>query len=158
MMENIRIKILKDTPFNLAGEILKLYEFRLIYRYICESSVSDKELVDYISIYKSFPALKQTSKYCINEWFEVITLENLEPLNFIYEGVYFVKDFDGLYRGYSSPDQYELREKHKISGRVLTNDVSPVRTLSISEVRKLIEESKYKQHILYCTNSINKKL
>ena len=34
-VDNIRIKILKDTPFNLAGDMLKLADFRQIYNYIC---------------------------------------------------------------------------------------------------------------------------
>lgn len=93
-IENIRIKILKDTPFNLAGEVLKLADFRQIYNYICTNSTSNEELVKYIKDWKSYPALKQTTKYCINEWFEVIELEEL-PLEFIHEGIYYTKDMDG---------------------------------------------------------------
>ena len=40
-----KIKILKDTPFNLAGDILGIEEFRLKYNYICTKDVSNLDLI-----------------------------------------------------------------------------------------------------------------
>ena len=57
-----KIKILKDTPFNLAGDILGIKEFRLKYNYICTNDVSDKDLIHYIKDYASYPGLKQTDR------------------------------------------------------------------------------------------------
>lgn len=149
-IENIRIKILKDTPFNLAGDMLKLADFRQIYNYICTNSTSNEELVKYIKDWKSYPALKQTTKYCINEWFEIVELEDLEPLQFIYEGAYYTKGFDGMYHCWRSPEHFSLSFTN-------SNEV-PLNKIHISEARKLIETAKFKKQILYCTNNVNKQL
>lgn len=149
-IENIRIKILKDTPFNLAGDMLKLADFRQIYNYICTNSTSNEELVKYIKDWKSYPTLKQTTKYCINEWFEIVELEDLEPLQFIYEGAYYTKGFDGMYHCWRSPEHFSLSFTN-------SNEV-PLNKIHISEARKLIETAKFKKQILYCTNNVNKQL
>lgn len=149
-IENIRIKILKDTPFNLAGDMLKLADFRQIYNYICTNSTSNEELVKYIKDWKSYPALKQTTKYCINEWFEVIELEDLEPLQFIYEGAYYTKGFDGMYHCWRSPEHFSLS--------FTNSNEMPLNKIHISEARRLIETAKFKKQILYCTNNVNKQL
>jgi len=149
-IENIRIKILKDTPFNLAGDVLKLADFRQIYNYICTNSTSNEELVKYIKDFKSYPVLKQTTKYCINEWFEVIELEDLEPLQFIYEGAYYTKGFDGMYHCWRSPEHFSLSFSN-------SNEM-PLNKIFISEAKRLIETAKFKKQILYCTNNVNKQL
>lgn len=149
-IENIRIKIVKDTPFNLAGDMLKLADFRQIYNYICTNSTSNEELVKYIKDWKSYPALKQTTKYCINEWFEVIELEDLEPLQFIYEGAYYTKGFDGMYYCWRSPEHFSLS--------FTNSNEMPLNKIHISEARRLIETAKFKKQILYCTNNVNKQL
>jgi hypothetical protein len=71
----VKIKILKDTPFDLAGTVLNIADFRLKYNYISTRNVTDDELVHYIKDYKSFPALSQTKNYCISDWFEVIEIK-----------------------------------------------------------------------------------
>ncbi len=146
-MINYKIKILKDTPFNLAGDILSVKDFRLIYNYICTSSVKDEELIDYIKTYKSYPQLKQTTKYCISEWFEVVQIEEFEedPLSFIFNGILWYKEFDGVYHGY-------------IVGNELKPENSIDKVLQIADARRIIKESKFKKHIIYCTNNVNKKL
>ena len=150
-LENIRIKILKDTPFNLLGDVLKLSEFRQKYDYICTKDTTNEELVKYIKDYKSFPALKQTTKYCISDWFEVLELEDLEPLAFIYEGVYYTKEMDGFYHSWANPQQRNLFLKGDKSQ-------SPISKEYISTIRFMIESAKYKQDIPYYTNSVNNKL
>jgi hypothetical protein len=150
-IENIRIKILKDTPFNIAGDILKLTNFRYIYNYICADSITNEELVKYIKDWKSYPVLKQTTKYCINEWFEVIELEDLEPPTFIYEGLYYTKEMDGFYHVWANPQQRNL---------FMNGDKAqkPIAMECISTIRSIVERAKYKQEIPYYTNSINNKL
>ena len=150
-IENIRIKILKDTPFNLAGDTLKIAEFRQIYTYICTSSVSNEELVQYIRDWKSYPALKQTTKYAINEWFEAVELEDLEPISLIYEGVYYTKEVDGFYYSWANPQKRNLYMKGD-------KTQSPISKEYISTIRNMIESAKYKQYIPYYTNSVNNKL
>ena len=93
--------------------------------------------------------LKQTNKYCVTEWFEVIELEELEPLQFIYEDLLYTKGFDGMYHGWTSAEAFALS---------FSTDCKPVKKIHIGEARKLIEEAKFKKHILYCTNNVNKKL
>lgn len=150
-IENVRVKILKDTPFNLAGDTLKLTDFRQIYNYICTSNTTNEELVKYIRDWKSFPVLKQTTKYCINEWFEVIELEDLEPIAFIYEGLYYTKEMDGLYHSWANPQQRNLYIKGDKSQ-------CPISKEFVSTIRYMIENCKYKQNIPYYTNSIDNKL
>jgi hypothetical protein len=77
-MEKLMIKILKDTPFDIAGTILSIYDFKLKYSYICTNNVTHKELFDYIKSYKVYPVLAQTQKYTISDWFEAIEMEEEE--------------------------------------------------------------------------------
>ena len=144
-----KIKILKDTPFNLAEDILGIKEFRLKYNYICTNDVSDKDLIHYIKDYKSYPQLKQTQKYCISEWFQVVESIDLEPLTFIHEDLFYTKGFDGMYHGWTSAEAFSLS---------FSTDHKPVKKISIPEARKLISEAKYRKEIMYCTNNVNKKL
>ena len=69
-----KIKILKDTPFDVAGTELSISEFRLKYNYICTRAIDDIELINYLHSYTSHPQLKQTIKFTINDWFKVIIL------------------------------------------------------------------------------------
>jgi hypothetical protein len=147
----IKIKILKDTPFNLTGDILGIKEFRLKYNYICTSDVSDLDLIAYIKDYKSYPQLRQTTKYCISDWFQVIETIDLEPLVFVHEDLWYIKEMDGMYHVFVSPMFYAEQKK---SG----GTANEVKRVHISEVRKLISDAKFRQNIMYCTNNVNKKL
>lgn len=72
-----KIRILKDTPFDLANTEMLVNEFRMKYGYICSDDVSDDDLIDYLETYKSYPALSQTTKYIVSDWFSVVEmLEN----------------------------------------------------------------------------------
>lgn len=42
------IKILKDTPFDKAGDVISISAFRAKYGYTCSTTTSDKDLVAYI--------------------------------------------------------------------------------------------------------------
>lgn len=146
-----KIKILKDTPFNLAGDILGIKEFRLKYNYICTNDVSDKDLIHYIKDYASYPGLKQTPKFNISEWFQVVESIDLEPLAFVHEDLWYIKEMDGMYHVFVSPMFYGDQVKNGGSA-------NEVKRISIPEARKLIFEAKYRKQIMYCTNNVNKKL
>lgn len=154
-IENIRIEILKDTPFDKKGAILKLIDFRAKYGWICTNSTTNEELVRYlktehITLWStSKPPEGREYQLYIGEWFKVIELEDLEPLQFIYEGAYYTKGFDGMYHCWRSPEHFSLS---------FCGNEQPIAKITISEVRKMIEQARYKQHILYCTNNVNKKL
>lgn len=137
-----KIKILKDTPFNLAGDILGIEEFRLKYNYICTKDVSNLDLIAYIKDYKSYPLLKQTTKYCISDWFQVIETIDLEPLEFICEGILYSKQLDGYWHKF-------------IVGNEIKIENSIGRQLNVGEI---IMKSKFRKDILYCTNNVNKKI
>jgi len=154
-LENIRIEILKDTPFDKKGTILKLLDFRVKYGWICTTSTTNEELIKYLKTeHKTLwstskpPEGKEYQLY-IGEWFKVIELEDLEPLQFIYEGTYYTKGFDGMYHCWRSPEHFSLS---------FCGNEQPIAKITISEVRKMIEQARFKQHILYCTNNVNKKL
>lgn len=154
-IENIRIEILKTTPFDKKGTILKLLDFRVKYGWICTTSTTNEELIKYLKTeHKTLwstskpPEGKEYQLY-IGEWFKVIGLEDLEPLQFIYEGTYYTKGFDGMYHCWRSPEHFSLS---------FCGNEQPIAKKTISEVRKMIEQARFKQHILYCTNNVNKKL
>jgi hypothetical protein len=154
-IENIRIEILKDTPFDKKGTILKLLDFRVKYGWICTTSTTNEELIKYLKTEHKIlwstskpPEGKEYQLY-IGEWFKVIELEDLEPLRFIYEGAYYTKGFDGMYHCWRSPEHFSLS---------FCGNEQPIAKITISEVRKMIEQARFKQHILYCTNNVNKKL
>lgn len=154
-IENIRIEILKDTPFDKKGTILKLLDFRVKYGWICTTSTTNEELIKYLKTeHKTLwstskpPEGKEYQLY-IGEWFKVIELEDLEPLQFIYEGAYYTKGFDGMYHCWRSPEHFSLS---------FCGNEQPIAKITISGVRTMIEQARFKQHILYCTNNVNKKL
>jgi len=157
-IENIRIEILKDTPFDKKGAILKLIDFRAKYGWICTSSTTNEELVRYLKI--EHKSLWSTSKppegreyqLYIGDWFKVIELENLEPLCFVHEDLWYVKELDGMYHAFISPMFYANYLDNK------KHESCEVKRITISEARKLIEQAKFKSNILYCTNNVNKKL
>lgn len=69
-----KIKILKDTPFDLTDTEMSINEFRMKYGYICSNDVSDDDLIDYLETYKSYPALSQTTRYIVADWFGVVKM------------------------------------------------------------------------------------
>lgn len=67
----MRIKILKDTPFDRAETVLSMNEFRLKYGYLCTEQVTNKELFDHIKYWNDNPIEIVNT---INEWFEAVEL------------------------------------------------------------------------------------
>jgi len=155
---NKLIKILKDTPFHKAGTELSIIDFRAAYGWICTSTTTNEELIKYIETeHKNIwstskpPANREYQLY-IRDWFQVIEKFELEPLVFVYEDLWYVKDFDGMYVVFVSPMFYKEYLEH---GKTAS---ACVKRITIPEARELISKSKYKKHIMYCTNDINKKM
>lgn len=148
------IKILKTTPFDVEGTILSIRDFRAKYGWICTTSTTNEELVKYIKEWKNYRKLKYYQEH-VGEWFEII--EEIElPLCFIYEDIFYSKEFDGVYYEWTSPSHYELwksstREENR-------EDHKWIKSFSISDVRNLIKNAKFTQEILHIGNNMNKKM
>lgn len=65
------IKILKDTPFDVAGTELSIVNFRAKYGWICTSTTTNEELIKYL---KEEWKLQQVQPYQkqIGDWFQVL--------------------------------------------------------------------------------------
>lgn len=150
---NKLIKILKDTPFHKANTELPIAHFRAIYGYICSNKTTDEELIRYLE--KEWQCRNKQSldfQNQIGDWFQVIEKFELEPLVFVHEDLWYVKDFDGMYAVFVSPMFYKEYLEHNKTASAC------VKRITIPEARKLISESKYKKQIMYCTNDVNKKM
>lgn len=71
------------------------------------------------------------------------------PLAFIYDDLYWCKEFDGLYHGYLSPTHRKHWERYQ---------GSYIRTMTIGDVDRLALKSVVAQPIWYFSDDINKKL
>jgi len=145
------IKILKDTPFHKAGIELSIIDFRMAYGWICTASTTNDELIKYIETEWKLNQLNPYQKE-IGDWFQVVNKLDLEPLVFVHEDLWYVKEFDGMYHAFVSPIFY----KYFVEGK--KHHSYSVKTITIPEARRLISEAKYTKEILYCTNDVNKKL
>jgi hypothetical protein len=58
-----------------------------------------------------------------------------------------------MYHAFTSPSHYALYMTNKSDKRHAS-----IAQFHISTVRNMIKEASYKKEILYCTNSVNKKL
>jgi len=150
---NKLIKILKDTPFHRAGTELSIIDFRAAYGWICTNSTTNEELIKYLDTeWKLQNKQHHEFQKQIGDWFQVIEKFELEPLVFVHEDLWYVKDFDGMYAVFVSPMFYKEYLEH---GKTAS---ACVKRISILEARELISKSKYKKHIMYCTNDVNKKM
>ena len=143
MKGDIRIKVLKDTPFDRAGIDLSLSEFRSKYDWICTKSTSDEALIHYIQEWEKFPVTHNTIN--VGEWFKMVDYNGEDmPLYFIHEGILYSKEMDGMF--------------HKF---IVGNELKPENSIgccSIYDARCLLSSAKYKKYVTYATNSVNKKL
>ena len=148
---NKLIKILKDTPFHKAGVELSIIDFRSAYGWVCTSATTNEQLIKYLEtewmLNQPLPYQKE-----ISDWFQVIEKFEEEPLCFVHEDLWYVKDFDGMYTAFVSP---MFKEKWI---DVKKHDSACVKRITISEARRLIQESKYKNTVLVCTNYVNKQM
>lgn len=155
---NKLIKIIKDTPFHKAGTELSIIDFRAAYGWICTPTTTNEELIKYIET--AHKNVWSTSKLLANreyqlyigDWFQVIEKFETEPLVFVHEDLWYVKELDGMYHAFISPMFYANYLDNK------KHESCEVKRITISEARKLIEQAKFKSNILYCTNNVNKKL
>ena len=137
----MKIKIKKETPFDKAGTVMSIKDFRLKYSYICVSKATDKELFDYINLFTLKPV-----ENSIGDWFEAVHPYN--PVTTLTEavidGILYMKQLDGFY--------------HKF---IMGNDINPensIGCISINDFENKVKNSKYSKPILYCTNAVSKKL
>ena len=143
------IKILKDTPFHSAGTELNIQDFRAAYGWICTNSTTNDQLIKYLEVEWKFNQVKPYQKD-IGDWFQVVEKFEEEPLCFVHEDLWYVKDFDGMYTAFVSP---MFKEKWV---DVKKHESACVKRITIPEARRLIQESKYKNTVLVCTNYVNK--
>lgn len=148
---NKLIKILKDTPFHKAGVELSVVDFRAAYGWICTSTTSNDQLIKYLESEWLLNQPKEYQKH-IGEWFQVIEKFELEPLVFIHEDLWYVKEFDGMYASFISPIFYRDYIDYN------RNESHCVKKIFIPEARELISKAKFKKQVLYCTNDVNKKM
>jgi hypothetical protein len=146
------IKILKDTPFHRAGNELTIDEFKVIYAQICSQSATDDELLNYIEQEWDCQNKGKLSTNQIGDWFKVVEKPETEPLVFVYEDLWYVKDFDGMYSVFVSPTFYKEYTSPN------PNREACVKKITIPEARELIRKAKFKKYVLYCTNDVNKKM
>lgn len=66
------IKILKDTPFDIAGAELSIVNFRAKYGWICTNSTTDEELIKYLEGEWKLNQPRPHQKH-IGDWFEVVS-------------------------------------------------------------------------------------
>jgi hypothetical protein len=100
MDRTIKIRILNDTPFDLANTELSLIDFRAKYNWICTSSTTDEELLHYLQEWEKFP--KTVNTIDVGYWFKVIVNYNDEmPLEFIFEGIFYSKQMDGNFHQFT---------------------------------------------------------
>jgi hypothetical protein len=155
---NKLIKILKDTPFHKADTELSIIDFRAAYGWICTNTTTNEQLIKYIeSEHKTIwntskPPAGKEYQLLIGEWFQVIEKFEEEPLVFVHEDLWYVKDFDGMYAVFINPMMYKEYIDYK------RTQSACIKKIHIQEARKLIAEAKFKKQILYCTNDVNKKL
>jgi len=155
---NKLIKILKDTPFHRAGEELNIIDFRAAYGWVCTPSTTNEDFIKYIETghktiwATSKPPTNREYQLHIGEWFKVIEKFEEEPLCFVHEDLWYVKELGGMYAVFVSP----MFHKEYIDRN--RNQSACVKKIHIQEARKLISESKFKKTILYCTNDVNKKM
>jgi hypothetical protein len=146
------IKILKDTPFHSGGKEITIDEFRAAYAWVCSQSVTDDELLNYIEQEWDCQNKGKLSNNQIGAWFQVVEKFDTEPLVFVHEDLWYVKDFDGMYSVFVSPTFYKEHTSPVI------NREACVKKITIPEARELIREAKFKKYVLYCTNDVNKKM
>ena len=72
-MKNYNIKILKDTPFDIANTILSPEAFRVKYSYLINTHNSDKFLAEYLN----GGYLKDCLDINLSEWFEVLEIKDI---------------------------------------------------------------------------------
>ena len=151
-MDNYRIKILKDTPFHKEHTILSLLDFRAAYGWMFTSSTTNDQIVKYFQTKEGLSIHPREYQKQIHNWFDIIEVFEEEPLVFVHEDLWYVKEFDGMYAVFINPMMYKEYIEYK------RTQSACIKKIHIQEARTLIKEAKFKKNILYCTNDINKKL
>jgi hypothetical protein len=131
-MKHVKIKVLKDTPFDSAGTELTLDDFRLKYSYICTNDVTNDGLINYIGSWN-----KDTG---IGAFFALVDY----PLDFIYEGYVYKKELDGFY--------------HKFFPGVPFIKENSLGKITVSEAEAIFRMAKFRKQCTYLSDKVDKKL
>ena len=143
-----RIKILKETPFDRVGTELDISSFRSKYGWICTTSTTNDQLIVYLQDWSKYPKTNNTIN--VSEWFEVVQYDTESlPNDFIIEGMLYTKEFDGM---------FHLRIPGTSRFKCDGTRQDGIQRISIREAEILLNEAKFKKHILWCTNDVNKKV
>lgn len=135
----MNIKILKDTPFDKAGASIPISEFRLKYNYICSIDTTDEELINCLrSAQQGYPIGNMAA------FFEVDDAGAKVPIEFIFNGLVYIKLLDGLYHIF-------------MPGAPLNGDYS-IRCITIHDAEKIFSRAKHRKLVWYCTDNIVRKL
>jgi len=129
-LSSIKIRVIKDTPFDLEGTMLSISDFRLKYSYICTKDLSDEKLISYL---KSKPSY-------IMVFFELVE----DVLDFIYEGFLYSKQMDGTF--------------HKFHPGWPINKENSLDAIDIPTAEAIIRKARFKKEILYLSDKIETKL
>lgn len=132
----MEIQILKNTPFHIRGKILSIKDFRTFYgEGLCIKSTTDQDLYEYIKIDKTY-----------HEWFKpyVRSIEDYMPLSVIIEGILYIKQMDGMY--------------HKFLAGSPIDPAYSIGKVYTTEVKRKMENCRYRNSIWVCTNNVNRKV
>lgn len=139
------IKVLKDTPFNKAGDEITISEFRLRYSYIVPDITPDftnKDMLMYLSTIEAYA--NYASQEGPWQWFKIIGTTYILPLTFVHEGLLYSMQFDGAY--------------HKFIVGVEIKPENSLGFIQVPEAQRIFRSAKYRTSVMHTTNNINKKL
>jgi len=99
---DLKIRILKNTPFDTEGNVISFDNFKQKYSYI-SSGCTDKELVRYLLKERNLYNMNcdKTIKNFIGSYFEVQLYVDSVPNRFMYEDELFIRQVDDSFYTYS---------------------------------------------------------
>jgi len=135
----IKIKVLKDTPFDKADTVLRVSDFRLKYSYFFSGCVTDEEAVNYIKEWHA----KNRHAYAsgIADWFDVVS-EVIIPLDFICDGIIYHRAFDGFYLMFN------------VGAQVIPEN--SIGSIAVHSAETLFKSRQFSRLVPYCTNDSKK--
>jgi hypothetical protein len=82
---------------------------------------------------------------------------NSIPNQFIHNGIFFTKEFDGMFKGWHTMEQYSEFNSAMAKGDYKKN-LAPTISIHIREAVELLNSSAFKQPILNCGSNMSYKL
>lgn len=134
----MKIHVLRSTPYHRVGETLSPIEFAKCYYLPGDSQPPASDDPD-VCRERTIAVLR-----VMHQGFFMVEDEDELPLEFLYNGMIYAKQLDGMYHTFL-PNQPRIpSESHGC--------IMPV------QARELIAGSRFKGHILLCTNDRNVKV